>query len=683
MRPTAALLLTLLLTPALTAHGQASTPTPTAAPCQFPPGPLPERTRAVFLLDTSGSMRGIGDGKANIFQAVKTTIDDYVHAQQPDRAVLVTFDNGVRSQKTFDAPATNPEWTAHLRTLSADGRNTHLYRSLQAALRPLNAADGYITTVFVLTDGIDNETPRTHTAQGALAAFTGRGPLDRLHYVALGTDIPLNARRALEGTTFADGLTLPVGRIPDLSGAGLEGGVRTVTDPTRIPVTFPDGTRLSVDATHPGVQLARPTVRGAQAALTLRGVPYGTPALLCAENLPALPGGVGDRSRRVLVRLNVGEAPRLTWLNPAADLTLNRGEHVILRYRAAPGVALDDLRVTGLPAGVHATLERLPGSREFSVRLQNTGLSQGQTATGTLMFARAPGRPLPTLTGGTPTGTVLTPGVTPPGRDAGPTRLTVPPTSNRAPDAPTLPAWLPWLLGALALLGAALAARPFLLRWWQARQSARTAPRPMPAPPPTIEGLEYTETRALSLVTAQGESMTLHAPLDGPFDIGHLARVPHLSGLRVQQVQGGLHLQRIPADLDVSQGARLLQAGDTVRPGTLLGLAVARPARAPHASLGDLAGLGLPLTIQADGVTVHLKGPYGQHALTLPGGVTDLGETLRSPALHGLRLGTSGPRILIVEIRPPLALYRPGDDAPLTPGTHLPATPTDLHLTSP
>lgn len=638
------------------------------ADCRLPPG-LPQRTRAVFVLDTSGSMRGLGDGKADIFSGVKASIDRYVQSQRPDRVDLLTFDSGVRSRQSFDAPAGSAAWTQALSRLKADGSNTHLYASIQAALSPLRATDGFLTTVYVLTDGIDNETPRVHTAAGALAAFRGRGPLDRLHYVALGTDIPVNARTALEASEYADGLTLPVGQLPALGGLGLEGGLVRVTDPARVPVPLPGGTPLTLDAGGvPGVVLARPTVQDGYAALDVRGVPSGTPALLCAP-AATVSGLVAGRPQRVLLSLDVAEPPRLTWLNPGADLHLKRGEEVVLRYRAAPGTLPEQPGLGALPAGLAAEIQKGFGAREFAVRVQNTGLGAGQTAQLSLNLPGARPFPLPTLTGAEGGGAVLRPQAAP---DRGGDTMPV------AVEEGEGPRWGVWaaVLGVLGLLG--LAAWRFRQRGAPPASAAR--PAPVPAAAPRVDGIEYTEARALSLITPDGESFGVEAPLGGPFDLGQIARVPHLSGLRLERHREGLHLLRVPADLEVSQGARLLHPGDLVRPGTLLGVAVARPARAPQAPLGSLAGLGLPLSLRAGGVTLHVTGPYGEHAVNLRPGVTDLGDTLDAPALSGLKFSVSGGRILLVEHPEHLSLHRPGEAAPLRPGTYLPDTPTPLDL---
>ncbi|CAM3873405.1 hypothetical protein DEFR109230_15470 [Deinococcus frigens] len=200
--------------------------------------------------------------------------------------------------------------------------------------------------------------------------------------------------------------------------------------------------------------------------------------------------------------------------------------------------------------------------------------------------------------------------------------------------------------------------------------------------PPAVEGIEYSGGRLLSLVAAGGEVTPVPIPLGGPFDLGQLARVPHLSGLRAEQHRDGLRILRVPADLEVSQGARLIVAGDVVRPGTLLGVAVGRAGRAPQPALGTLAGLGQPLTLHheavhhetlhQDAASVRAAGPYGQHTVTLPPGPSDLGMVFGAPALEGLRVTVSSPRILLVEVPNGLRLRRSGESAPLQPGSYLP-----------
>lgn len=641
------------------------------AACTLPAGPLPTQTRAVFILDTSGSMRGIGDGQANIFGRVKAALNRYVREARPDRLDLVTFDGGPQPARSYTFPRDAARWNNDLAALRADGRNTYLYRSVARALAPLPVSRRSVTNVVILTDGIDNDPDPRQTAARALAAFQARGPLDTLHYVALGTRIPQAARAALSASGYARALTVPVGQVPDLARVAPGTTLRTVRDPARVPVPFPEGSRLSLGPEDgAGVRLASETVTGGQVQLSVpRGLPWGTPALLCATS----GRGPGTLERRVLLRLEVGPPPGLTWLNPGADRTLGAGESVTLRYRLESGARADGATLT-LPPGLAGELEHLPGGRELGVRLTSAGLEGGQAVTPGLRLAgvilplaavtgRAGGRTVPVvILNYSPLG----------GEDTAPAPGGGDRSGLRRLAAVLGGLLLAALLGLLLLVG---------LRRSRRRQTSRPATPNLPAAPvPTVEGLHYGEDRTLALVGQGGLARGVSTPLGGAFDLGQVARVPHLSGLRLEQGRDGLQVLRVPGDLEVSQGARLLRAGDIVRPGTRLGVAVARPARSPWPPLGSLVGLGLPLRLKADGVTLHLVGPYGDHALTLGPGVTDLGAALGAPALGGLKVTPSGPHILLAEVPPRLAVRRPGEDAPLRPGTYL---PEEAHLDLP
>ncbi|WP_231557339.1 hypothetical protein [Deinococcus sp. YIM 77859] len=228
----------------------------------------------------------------------------------------------------------------------------------------------------------------------------------------------------------------------------------------------------------------------------------------------------------MLLRLKVGSAPRLGWLNPGADRTLAPGETVTLRYRLEGDADLGTLR---LPAGLTGEWQHLPGGREVALRLTNTALVDGQRVT-------------PALVG--PAGHLL--------------RL--PPVTGGALSAPRPLALLGALLG---LLAAALLFVLFLRR-----PRARSAPAPVfAAPPPQVRGLRYGEDRTLALLSADGTATPVPIPLGSPFDLGQLARVPHLSGLRFQQDRLGLRLLRLPPDLEIHAEGRSLGEGEVLAPG--------------------------------------------------------------------------------------------------------------------
>ncbi|MDV6373746.1 vWA domain-containing protein [Deinococcus arenicola] len=733
MQP-AAVLLTLLLSLGLSSGSSASVVSPASrapgpaegAACTLPAEPLPTHTRAVFVLDTSGSMRGLGDGRADVFGRVRAELNRYVRRTLPDRVELLTFDAGLRSPQGFDRPTGTQEWNTALRRLKANGSRTYLYRSLWAALEPLNGGGRYVTTVFLITDGIDNDWRRPFTAAQALDVFATRGPFDRLHYLALGTTIPGDAHQALNASAYADGQTIPLDQIPWLDDPGLGSGLLRVAQTGSLRVPFADGTRVRL--TTPGGQglrLVSDVVTGGRVDLTTRGgVPYGMAALLCpledsspptqasATGQPGTPqtettepAGTPLTLQRVLLRLNV--QPPLTLLNPGADLTLAQGEQTALRYRAVPGVRLDgptpeelpdgELAIGGLPSGLAAQIAHVPGSRELSVRLTNLSLTPGQTASLMLTLPGGVDMALPTVRGGeggrTPSAAAVAAAQGGQVTTGEPTTTvtTTPPTvspqeeqrQDRAGRWDTLITVLEWVRG-LVLLALALGALAWLL---MRRRRRRLSPRMVavtrlnarpagakPAghdDPPAVEGIEYSENRGLSLVTANGERNGVSIPLGGSFDLGQLARVPHLSGLRAEQHRDGLQLLRIPADLEVSEGGRLVGAGEVMRPGTLLGITVARTGRAPNQQLGSLTGLGQPLNIRHEAATVRITGPYGQHAIVLPAGLSDLGAVFDAPALGGLNVTLSGPQLLLVALPERLVLRRRGEPTPLQPGSYL------------
>ncbi len=734
MQPVTLLLLALSLSVAAsgTAAGATPNPPPSTLPavCALPTGPLPTRTRAVFVLDTSGSMRGIGDGRADIFGRVRAELNRYVRQARPDRVELLTFDAGLRTRQGFDRPAGTPQWNTALKRLKADGSNTYLYRSLRAALEPLTdggQTDGgqYVTTVFVLTDGIDNDSLRPFTAAQALAAFAERGPLDRLHYLALGTRIPADARRALLASDYADGRAIPLGQVPRLGGPGLGIGLRRVTSLASVRLPLADGTRVRLSAPgNLGLTLNPDVVRSGKVRLAAAGdVPYGAAALLCAD-AQTLPGSVAAKPQQVLLRLNTTSP--LTLLNPGADRELAQGEETVLRYRATSGVRLGDLTVGDLPPGLSAVVSRAPDSREFAVRLVNSALTPGQTVAPLLILPGGAEVTLPAVLGRA--GGRAPYAAAPASRSPGAQAVNTPSSQaalgqqdqeERVGSWAALIGGLEWVralvllalaggaafwllarrrrgggvwrpLSGAALGGAALgkstlsksASGRAALRGSAAVASARLRPvlRPQAAPqnePPAVEGIEYSGGRVLSLVAAGGEVTPVPIPLGGPFDLGQLASVPHLSGLRAEQHRDGLQILRVPTDLDVSQGARLIEAGDVVRPGTLLGVAVGRTGRAPQHPLGTLVGLGQPLTLHHEAIrqgaaSVRAAGPYGQHTVKLPPGPSDLGTAFGAPALEGLMVTLSGPNVLLVEVPVGLRLRRSGETAPLQPGSYLP-----------
>lgn len=708
--------------------------------CQLPEGPLPTKTRVVVVLDTSGSMRGIGDGKADIFDQVKNSLDKYVAATQPHQLNLVTFDQGLRQTNTYVFPDDLEQWQNDLSELKADGSNTYLYRSLQAALEPLTSNEHFLTSVFVLTDGIDNDPKSGITAKMALEAFTGRGQLDTLAYIALGTQIPKEAQEAIEQSYYASGWTFDVGKIPNLFTLNSATRHINVTDPNAVPAPFDNNTRLSLSSSVKGLKLVNPYAQDGFTQLKVSAnIPYGSAALLCApptSNSSATKTKViGPRLRRILLSVHMGrhatQQGNLQWLNPGADRELDVGEEVVLRYRSGREFAVDSSHSSvyvPTDSGLVTKIEHLPRSRYWTIRIYNKGggifsQSKDQNLSQIIIPRLTPsngqglnlpaitikqGLPLTAVAGASGNAPQAESTQPKPTEDEGNSTqeensteennaITIPDNSTDAVSDTTSPTagwtwnmkeWPPFIFYLLGgILGALVLGALFIwrshwrdwLRGWQGsihglgHNTSVTANRlGKLGRIPNTEGLEYREDRTLALVTDSGPTSSMTTPLGGPFDIGRLARVPLLSGLRAEQHRDGLLLLSIPTDIEVSQGTRLLRAGDIVRPLSLIGVAVAPKARAPHGPMGQLIGLGLPLKLKTDGVTLNVVGPYGQHAVTLNRGITDLGEAFISPALHGLKVSTSGPKIMLAELPKGMAITLGENTSPLRPGTYLP-----------
>lgn len=707
------------------------------ATCALPDvATLPSAARAVFVLDTSGSMVGLGDGRADIFAGVKAAIVRYVDERRPQQLELFTFDSGLRSRRSYSLPADRAAFDRDMAELEADGNNTYLYRSLSEALPTLAPDSDTLTNVFVLTDGVDNDPSEAVGAAQALSAFTARGPLDSFHYLALGTQIPADALSAVRGSTYAEARTYPVGQVPNLTRLGSR--LHTVRSPDALSLPLPDGTPVQLAMPLlPGlsqVSLAAEEVRGGAVPLRVLGqIPDGTAGLLCAEppREAQAAGAVGiTRPQLTLLRFALASTEGLTWLNPGADRTLRPGESVTLRYALSRDLLYKDLRGSGFntsPAeGLSAELLNERGSRHVGIRLTNTGLREGQAVPLAWLFPDGTSLPLAAVTGATGSlagqvapATDTRPGVVQPDPAAGGAA----PSGSQAP-APQSAEGTPgaagqeqgrrapglWLLVLALLAGAAALWRAAQRRKVRARaagaapliaERARaggeervrhvTVAHAQPVRPsaaytpafeedvPSIEGLEYSDDHFLCLFGTDGRMGAVNAPSSGAFDVGQVAGVPHLSGLRMERHRAGLRLLRVPADLEVSQGTRLLAPGDVVRPGTLLGLQMAESSRAKSPPLGELSGLGLPLTLSSEGQTLKVVGRYAEHHLGLPGGVTDLGDACKAPSLRGLRVTLLGGRVLIADIPARLRLMRPrargegGAKPPLRPGTFLPA----------
>jgi von Willebrand factor type A domain len=379
--------------------------------CALPISPPPSQARVVFLLDTSGSMEGRGNSVANIFPRIKGAMLRGMRANTaPGSVELLTFDQGPRRRLSFAWPTERGSFERTVNTLTAPGANTWLYSSMQALFSSLGSQPQAATTVYVITDGLDNNPSRAATLDTALAAFnTVRGPLDKLYYVGLGQKIPAEIQNRFAQTTFARTISLPAGKAPDLTSVALSPGVVTVGTDGSFPFQHPGEAALTLESGSIGgaaVEIRNPSAPGQRVSLGIKGtVPAGSVGYMCAR--------IGGVRQNVLLRfvadtppLNAAPAPvdvlgTLLLLNPQAERTLKRGQSTVLEYQAVRGPVT--VEVAEVPPELAATLPdqivSLLEGEKVTLRVTDKGLSEGQQAAPTLRLNDAQVYPVPRVTG--------------------------------------------------------------------------------------------------------------------------------------------------------------------------------------------------------------------------------------------------------------------------------------------
>ena len=383
-----------------------------AQACVLPSSPPPSRSRVVFILDTSGSMQGLGDGRANIFARVQGAILRGMRAAQaPGSVELLTFDKGPRQRRSFAWPSQRGEFERAVNGIRADGSNTWLYTSMQSMFASLQSRDDTATTVYVLTDGIDNNPDRAATIATALAAFNvTRGNFDKLYYVGLGVQVPAEVKAQFAQTTFAQAVELPLNTPPDLTSALLLPGMVNVSPDASFAFCRPQGTRLSLESGNVGggqVTILNPEGAGDRVKLGIQGsVPAGSVGYVCAD-LP-------DGEQRLLLRFEQTTPPpsgapapqppalgTLRLLNPDFRRELKRGEKAVLRYQAVNGpvtveVAQAPDEITAqLPDTVVSLLE----GQQVELTLTDLTLRGGQQAAPSLRLNNAATQAVPAVVG--------------------------------------------------------------------------------------------------------------------------------------------------------------------------------------------------------------------------------------------------------------------------------------------
>lgn len=467
----------------------------TSEKCVLPSSPPPDRSRVVFILDTSGSMQGLGDGQANIFGKVQNAIVKGMREMQaPGSVELLTFDRGPRERRSFVWPGQKDAFERSVKGLQADGSNTWLYASMNSMFSSLKSRDDTATTVYVITDGMNNDPRPDSTIYTALDSFNvSRGPFDRLYYIALATDVPQDVQRAFNDTTYAQFLRLALNQVPDFSSSSIAPGLVNVRNDGTFPFKRPANSRLELDSPDLGgaqVSIENAVGGGDRVRLKIDGhVPAGVVGYMCVH----LPDG--GKMQNVLLRFQEETPPRrqappvqqeklgtLQLLNPQDHPVLKKGQTATWRYRAVGGPVTVEL--AGVPAALTATLPdqmvSLQTGQDMVLIVGNQGLADGQSAAPRLKL----------------NGAAL---------------LDVPPVQGRVPKP------FPWRWLLLLLIPI-----PFFL-WWQRNK------RPL-----NPYALSIDKTLRVSIHDPAGWKAT-RVMRQEVADVGQLFRLKHLQGLRLER----------------------------------------------------------------------------------------------------------------------------------------------------
>lgn len=189
-----------------------------------PSAPPPKRFHYVFVVDTSASMMGKGDGRGRvIFPRVKEEIRRFLDRVPAGSTVTFQpFDRGPGASASFLVPDQRPQLDAYLRALEAKGKDTYLYASLLDVFRRLPQDPSVATVVFLFTDGNDND-PGPLTMEDVARTYKlRRGPYDWLYYFFLGLDVPEDVQRAVEHEEGWFLMSAPPNEVPRLMNLTVE-----------------------------------------------------------------------------------------------------------------------------------------------------------------------------------------------------------------------------------------------------------------------------------------------------------------------------------------------------------------------------------------------------------------------------------------------------------------------------
>lgn len=182
--------------------------------------PPPAFFRYSFLVDTSASMMGRGDGRAVIFPQLQEKLLDFIRALRGRAEVWVTpFNQGAAPTARFRLPEERQGLESYISGLEANGANTWLYRSLQDIFMELPADPNVGNIVYVLTDGIDNDRQRPDLGRVLQAYTSKRSPHDFLYYVGLGQAVPEDIQAAFASFPLSCAISAAVGFVPTFAHA--------------------------------------------------------------------------------------------------------------------------------------------------------------------------------------------------------------------------------------------------------------------------------------------------------------------------------------------------------------------------------------------------------------------------------------------------------------------------------
>ena len=538
--------------PVRSSHAGICDPDSAAVGATAPAAAPPKQYHYVFVVDTSASMMGHGDGKGRvIFPRVKDEIRRFVdRVPSGSRVTFQPFDQGPGPAATFVVPDERPKLDAYLAALEARGRNTYLYASLLELFRRLPHDPSVATVVFLFTDGNDND-PGPLTMEDVTRTYNiRRGPYDWFYYFFLGLDIPPEVEQAVKDKPGWFLMAVPPNQVPRLISMNVvptaldlgnlfdnpqvqrELGLQFDSDappPVRARVVAPE-----LEAHGSSLQVEPKTLLGGGkktlqlSLLNPQQLPPGEyQAVLCLESTESTaalrPVPVPTR-----FRYQPGGSYRILALHNVQSLTLRQGETAQLHFRLEgdqwatrpveifpPATVPEGLGVK--LNGATGPVQVLPGS-EVRVEVTNESLFSSKPASFAL-------------------------GVGLPAGASGPSSIEIPPVVPVVPWWRRLLDW--WWLWLLLLLLLLL----LLRRWWLARR---------PWAECQFENKDCKAFRA----TLRG----VH-----PVDLGSALGVREITGLIVKPNPGGRPvITDKPPDLQLDANSWTIQQGEPVEWGETL-----------------------------------------------------------------------------------------------------------------